>query len=254
MALENKLKDLDRVLNAFNSEVITNEDFEAKMKRVLEVVKRLVENNARAISDLQAKQEVMLKEISSQHGTSLSELKAQTNELFVGDRLNQMDSNTTARFDELDDLLNERIESIRNGKDGKTPTREELLALMLPLLPKKEDLTDFKETVKTLREDHEKIKKAISKAARTGTRGGADFVSGPNVNAVNFVDVSSQCDGDNKTFFVPTFRKVLALHGTQFPFLYRPTVDFTLGNKQFVLTDEVAPPAKGQSLIMTYIK
>jgi len=249
--LDSKLKQIDRVINAFNSEAVTNEDFEEKMKRVLELVKQLVQNNAEAIKKIQTEHQVLLREVSKNHDTSLSELKSQTNQLFVGERLDSINKGQREAFQALQGTIDERMSTVKSGDDGKTPTRDELVALMVPLVPKSPDLTKIKETIVKILEDHKKMKSAISKAA--GNVSGK-VVAGPNVNAVNFVDLSDQCNGSTKTFFVPTFRKVLALHGTQFPFLYRPTTDFTLGNKTLTLTDEVAPPESGQSLILTYIK
>lgn len=70
-------------------------------------------------------------------------------------------------------------------------------------------------------------------------------------------DLSSQCDGSNKTFATDYKfygAKTLSLMGTDFPIVYRKDVDFTYnGNtQQIVLTDEVPAPSSGATLVARY--
>ena len=81
--IDSKLKQIERIVNAFNSEAVTNEDFEGKMERLLELVKRLIQNNTEATARAEAKADQALKAVSEQHNISLSDLKKQTNQLFV---------------------------------------------------------------------------------------------------------------------------------------------------------------------------
>ena len=76
----------------------------------------------------------------------------------------------------------------------------------------------------------------------------------PNANAVQYADLTSQCNGVLKSFQVPRHRIVLGLQSTQFPIIYRPTTDFTTSNLVLTLTDQVSAPETGQTLIFMYIK
>src|SRR3990167_748936 len=125
----------------------------------------------------------------------------------------------------------------RDGKDGRLIASEEIRNKLESL--QGEERLD-KSAIKGL---EEMVKERV--VVRNG---------GPNANAVQFADLSSQCDGANKTFTTPKYRYALMLISTQFPVLYRPTVDFTLGNGQIILTDAVVAQASDQTFIFLYIK
>jgi hypothetical protein len=70
-------------------------------------------------------------------------------------------------------------------------------------------------------------------------------------------DISSQCDGSNKTFTIPQNRLILSLSGTQFPLTYAPTTDFTISGvsrETLTLTSAVSAPEAGQTLIVMGIR
>jgi hypothetical protein len=132
----------------------------------------------------------------------------------------------------------------KDGKDGSPDTPEQVR-------DKLESLTDDERLDKTairgLKEEMDDVKKLAS-------AGGVRFFGGPNANAVQVADLSSQCDGVLKSFYVPKHRFALMLVGTQFPVIYRPTVDFTTANNTLTLTDEVGAPDTGQTLTFLYVK
>jgi len=228
-------------------------DFEAKMKKVLDLVKTLVKNNAETAKRAEVKAEQALQAVSEQHDLSVSELKTQTNELFVRDKLNQMNSETKAKFDELNRLLDEKIADIKDGEVGAkgdtgesgrdgSPDMGKSIRTKLELLRGEERL------------DVSAIDGLEERLKEIGKKGGTRVVAGPNANAVQSTDLSSQCDGVNKQFTVPRHRIPLALRCSQFPFEYRLTVDYTTSNLILTLTDEVAGPEAGQSLTFLYVK
>jgi len=77
-------------------------------------------------------------------------------------------------------------------------------------------------------------------------RGGGD--------RVRVDDLSSQCDGANKTFNVTSHRVALMLVGTDFPIMYRPTTDFTTSGTTLTLTSEVDAPTSGATLVFLYVE
>lgn len=248
--------ELRQLVGGFNRRLIDEDDFEAKMKRVLALVQRLIQNNTKVAERAEAKADTALKVISEKHSTSLSDLKNQTNQLFVGKRLNEITEGNTTQFQALQSLLDDKIASVKDGNDGKTATNEELLALMLPLLPKSINLGDVEKAIKALQEEHKKIRDAIKKAA--GNVSGR-IIAGPNANAWNIHIVSNQCTGENRIFTMPMARKVYKFEMSQHPFnLYEDASDethgFTLGDRSLVLNKAAPAPERGQSAAIYYLK
>ena len=135
----------------------------------------------------------------------------------------------------------------------KLPEQKELLLdtpeqLRDKLEALKDDQRLDKDAVKGLKEEIVSLKELIVKVGTS--RGGG----GPNANAVQFSDLTSQCDGSLKEFQVPRHRVALMLCGTQFPLIYRNVTDFTTSNLKLTLTAEVTAPTTGQTLIFLYIK
>jgi len=68
-------------------------------------------------------------------------------------------------------------------------------------------------------------------------------------------DVSSQCDGSNKTFSVGgTHFGIVGVYGTQHPIIYRPVIDYTITRTGILLTSAVSAPESGQSLVIQFLK
>ena len=93
--------------------------------------------------------------------------------------------------------------------------------------------------------------KRIEGTARTrGLLGGVRRVFQPYVD-----DFSGSTDGSTKIFYLsrePLKTGAVMVYGTDFPVILRPTIDFTIEAKKLTLTDEVAAPSSGASLICTY--
>lgn len=104
--------------------------------------------------------------------------------------------------------------------------------------------------IKGLKEDMAALKDVIGRVADRAGR----VISPPN-NAVQFADLSSQCDGVTTKFTVPRHRFIVGLQSTQFPNIFRPGVDFTTANTTLSLvTSQVAAPQAGQTLMFLYVK
>src|SRR3990167_620348 len=105
------------------------------------------------------------------------------------------------------------------------------------------------EVVEKINKAKEKIDKNQIKGLREMLKGGKKGGSGL---TVNYSDLSSQCDGSNKTFTVPYHSRSIALLGTQFPIVYRPTTDYTISGTNLTLTAEVNGPENGQTLVFLF--
>lgn len=156
--------------------------------------------------------------------------------------------------------LEEQVQKIIKGNDGLTPSREELLALIKPLIPKKtkdgerglpglDGLPPSDEKLKSLIEPL--IPKVEDIAAKVPQR-----VQTPAKSyQIHKADVSAQCDGANKTFTVGgSHFGVIGVFSTQFPQIYRPIIDFVESRTGILLTAEVGAPQTGQTLIIQYLK
>ena len=255
------LEQLQKLAAGFDNETLTKTDFEGKMQRVLALIQRLIQNVAENAARAEAKADTALRAVAEQHNLSLSELKSQTNQLFVGERLDEMSEVTKASFAELQDLLDEKgiaiDDKLLSVQDGLTPSNDELLALISPLVPKVPDLTKLKKAFIKHLEDFKKLKERFGRFDRAG--GGSRFFGGPNANAVLIHIVSDQCDGENRRFTMPMARRVYKFEMSQHPFnLYEDTSSethgFTVGDRFIELDNTVPAPKRGQSAAVHYLK
>lgn len=117
----------------------------------------------------------------------------------------------------------------KNGKDAPEINEEEIVKKVLARMPKPQ----------------EPAPQLVG--SRSGRSGGG--------STVRTDDLTSQCDGSNKTF--TTNYKIgtpLILSGTQFPVILRPTTDYTVSNTTLTLTAAVGAPESGQTLIFVYVE
>ena len=247
-------EDLQIVMKA--SDILRKGDFETSFKKVLELVLQIQKNQQQAMADLRKTYEAVIQRLQNDHNDNYSKLRGQVDEVFVGDKVNGMTKEHTARMAATDKKLaeaEEKIKSLKNGytpkkgidyNDGK-PGKDGRLIASEEVRNKLESLRGDERLDKTaIKGLEEMIKEKVV------VRGGG----GPNANAVQFADLSSQCTGSNKTFTTPKYRYALLLISTQFPVLYKPTTDFAIGNGQIILTDAVVAPASDQTFIFLYIK
>jgi len=145
--------------------------------------------------------------------------------------------------------------------DGKTPTEEELKQLMKPLIPEPATPSSVESPEQTairlsalegwldvsaiagLKESIDSIRRSSKKAA---ARSGG--------SSLGLSDLTDQCNGVTKTFTVPAHNPTpTILMCTQFPRIYRPTVDYTSGGTTLTLTSEVGAPQTLQTLLFIFV-
>lgn len=138
------------------------------------------------------------------------------------------------------------VKDIENAIIKELPTLGTAFRDGLELLQGDERLD--KKFIKGLDEELSKIKtETNSRLMGLGAAGGAK-------GRVHIYDASSQLNGILKTFSIPLNFGILGVFSTQFPLIFRPIIDYTVGNKSITLTSAVSAPATGQSLIIQYIK
>lgn len=72
---------------------------------------------------------------------------------------------------------------------------------------------------------------------------------------VKAFDLSSSLNGSLSTFNLPAVWRVISVHSTSFPYIFRPNIDYTWTTSTITFTSEVTPSstlANGQSLIVIY--
>ncbi len=130
----------------------------------------------------------------------------------------------------------------KDGKDGRTPSHNEMMAIMKMLVPKeKKDETG--ELKKMIAELGQRLTSIASR--RGGGGGGGDTMIAD--------DLSSQADGSTRTFTTTKrIGKPILVVSSQFPTVLRLTTDFTASNTTLTLSSSLDPIQTGQTLYFLY--
>ena len=227
--------DLQIVMKA--QDILKKSDFESSFKKVLELLIAMEKRNSQAIADLQKAHEAMLNQMQSNHASNYAELKGKVNDVFVGEQISRMKTEHLGRIKILD-------ERVRRVKDGKTPTMDELLVLIKPLIPqpvpgkagKDIDGVALKALTQKITDMEENIKKI--------PRGKLGMRKVPIIRAINLTD---QVNGVVTTFTLPRDTvRVLGIFSTQFPITFDAANDFSFAGT--TLTVNTPTVQSGQTL------
>ena len=228
--------------------------FDDKAKRLLELVNKLTENNKLATARAEAKADTALKVVSDQHNLSLSELKKQTNQLFVDKRLNEISEGNTSQFQRLQRLLDNKIASIKNGLNGKDADENimiEKLKKLIPAFPVEltNSITDLKEENVKQQEEIEELK------LRPIGRGGGTSAIGV-AQAFKYIAhteaLTGAINGSNKTYTVKVDIWWIAgftLNGENIAEL----PNFTFANKVITFSSALPAAYSGKDFEIKYI-
>ena len=128
----------------------------------------------------------------------------------------------------------------KDGKDGKdgSPDTGDQIVRKINTASDKIDASRIKNLPKPAYDDY------VRRGSRKMGRGQISPVMG--------YDLSTQLNGSLKVFTIPSHSRAIALIGTQFPIVYRPTTDWVASGTTLTLTSEVTAPEAGQTLILLY--
>ena len=233
--------------------------FEAVVAQILKFEKKLLDKNT---------------EVSDELSNSFVNFKKQLENSARKD-INSFKEDSLVSITDAIDSLHKKINTVQ---DGHTPTREELLTLILPKLPTDSKL---KKLIKPLIPDpipgspdtgeeviskinHDKSDLLIRKgkvegleelesAARTAEANSRSWS-----NSGSFVyaqDISSQLNGVLKTFTLVSNAKVILVFGSSAPGVFRPTIDYTTTGSTITFTSEITADAtlnSGQTIVILY--
>ncbi len=108
------------------------------------------------------------------------------------------------------------------------------------------------EAVENLREELDDLKKIRSVGRSFGGVSPAAVKS-----SITNIDISSQLNGVLKTFSLgQSVHSIMGVHGSAFPFIFRPTVDYTNTGNTITFTSEIEAEttlATGQTIILTVV-
>lgn len=239
-----KLKRLENLLKTID-DTVTKEEFINAVELIAAAVKDIKDTNTREFSLIYKYIQQTLEKLHGDTSTTLTDLKKQTDGLFVSDKLKGMEGTLRTMIDEeltkMHDKMTAHMSTVKSGytprknvdyfdgKPGMTimPTDEQLTALMIPLLPKVQDIIDKIPKVQTPAKSYQ----------------------------IHTKDVSAQCSGSNKTFSVGgSHMGIMGVYGTDFPVHFRPIIDYVETRTGILLTSAVPVPSLGATLIIQYIK
>ena len=238
--MASNLESLDQFLQVMNTQNLTKVEFDENFEKIMDLVEKILQKQEDFNTEIDQKVDRVLQDLTGKTDLSLGEVQRQFKDV-----------------DALDKKIESRLSTVKSGRDGRDGTDgvkgETGERGPQGFANSGQDLLEKLKTVdipiSLIAGLEDRLKEIVKKAA---TRGG--IMAGPNANAVLSEDISSQCDGERKIFNVPRHRSTLLLISSQFPFIARPTTDFTTANLQLTLTDEMPAFERGQSLILLYVK
>src|SRR3990167_6085534 len=172
---EEKVKKLDRLLSLLDPEnALSKSDFVESFKKVVDLILKIQARQEQAIQQLFAEHSRLAGERKQEYDSNFKDLRGQVNELFVGDQLKRMDSETKSNFKNLRTFLDSvvdqklrdvdhRMSKVKDGEPGP-------LGPPGPIGPMpKEHLVLMKE----VKEELEKVKNVLSNIPRGKAMGRA---------------------------------------------------------------------------------
>ncbi len=179
---------------------------------------------------------------------TLDELFSQSKEGMMSDRVisdvnNKLPQMRTNMMNEMKTIIAEEVKNqvsqikVRDGEDGKSPNIDNIVKMVLEIIPKPENGEDGKSP---------SIDEILAKIPRQISRGGGG-------STMRVDNLSSQANGSTKTF-TTTYKIGIAhlLFYSSFPTLFLPTTDYSVSGNIITLGASVSAPVFGQSLATIY--
>src|SRR3990167_170313 len=121
--MDKNIQKLERLLSLMDEDSLTKENFIQSFEKVLEFVLKIQKEQEEAIKRLEETHKMLLDKNQYDHQITLSDLKRQVNDLFVGDQIKRIDSESKMSHAEMKKVMNEII-------DGKIKELKEALELL----------------------------------------------------------------------------------------------------------------------------
>ena len=170
MALDKNLNKLSRLLSLMDEDTLTKEMFLTEFKKVIDLVLDIRKENKATVEILNKAFDTATKSLSDKTNVSLVDVKSEITKAF---------GKSSKELSDSMNFIRDKVRKIKIGEDGHTPTNNELLALIQPLIPKipdaeKPDLERFDEEDERLSGKIEELEKKIDElpTRRLGGTGG----------------------------------------------------------------------------------
>lgn len=224
---------------------LSKTDFEAAFAKIVKLVEKMLEKHERAIQALETRYASLTDSLRKDHASSLSELKGKVNDLFVKDRLDNIESSIGGNFTKARKELNDIV-------DAKLKEADFRVSQLKPIKGDKGDRgeigpmpTEHLQLMKDMMAEMKKVQNILSNIPRGKAMGRAK------VPTLQVIDLTTSFDGVATTATLPRDTvKVHMVWSTQFPQILRPNVDFTLsGNTLTLVTRQVGTVESGQTVV-----
>jgi len=239
------------------SDILKKGDFIESFRKVIDVIVHIQKQQAEAINRLEETYRMIIEKLRNDHTISLGELKKQTNQLFVGERLGQMEKDTKDSFSKLQNSIDKKIkdaemlsETLRSESSRAVSAAKAAESSGASSAARIAEAANSVRNIQTIRgiiiEELKKIRDELETVKRTRTRS----MGRVKVPMIRAIDLSASVDGSATTFTLPLDTvRVLGVWGTQFPVTFRQDVDWTFaGNTLTLVVAQVGTPQSGQTL------
>ena len=170
MALDKNLNKLSRLLSLMDEDTLTKEMFLTEFKKVIDLVLDIRKENKATAETLNKAFDTATKSLSDKTNVSLVDVKSEITKAL---------GKSSKELSDSMNFIRDKVRKIKIGEDGHTPTNNELLALIQPLIPKipdaeKPDLERFDEEDERVNDKIEELEKKIDElpTRRLGGTGG----------------------------------------------------------------------------------
>lgn len=245
--MDENLKTLQEIVKLLDKNV-SKQDFVTSFEQVLKLVVQIEQKTSQAITSLQQTYAQLLQKMQNDHAQNYNDLKGQVDNVFVGNQVESMKKEHSERMKTIDD----KISKIKNGK---TPTKDELISLIKPLIPppkqglpgRTEKLPEIEEGLNKL---HKRMKKQESRQFVYGAVAGRDLFQD--------VDISAQFNGVLTTFNIPGTWSIINVSLSSYPYgSLRKNIDYsyTMSTITFLSTiDASTQLSAGQQCVLTVVR
>ena len=258
--MDKNLEKLEQLLKVIE-EGVTKEEFVKAFESLVSYVLKIEKRNNLEIESLKTNFSDTIEKIQGIVDATISELKGRVNNIFVGERLDEMHKSIKDKLSSVD----ERMSTVRDGKDADENRVMEgvMKKIRVPKDGSPDTPLDIRNKLETLTGDNRLDKSAIrgieeiERVLKAPTDGKTFVIGGRGRNSVHLYDLSSQLNGVLKTFTLPSNFGVIGVWCSSMPNAFRPTIDYTEGNKTITFTDEINASttlAAGQTLILQYVR
>lgn len=257
---------LKRIKQAFDPDSMTTEDFVKAFEMVIEFVQKTYTVTQEEVEKLQSMFVEAVNELKVNNQEHSASTKARVM-AYCEEEMKKMMASHEKMMQKCDDKLSDI-------KDGKDADEERVIEEVIARLDEREanepeepeetprEVADFlnqeaeiieQETIIGLVKRLRELEDAIARKSTTNVIGGA--TGGGRLVKVH--DLTDQLDGVTKTFALPAFWRVISVHSSSFPNIFRPTIDYTTDASAMTITftDEItadATLATGQTLLVVY--